>query len=46
MDTHCAAVVLQKLAGEREPDDFADLMERFAIIYDALYPPREPSGEG
>lgn len=44
-DAHAVPVVLHKLAGERHPDDFADLMERFSILYDVLCPPQDTTKE-
>jgi hypothetical protein len=44
-DTHCASVVLTKLAGDRDPEAFAELVDRFSVLYDTLYPPPEKKPE-
>lgn len=39
VDTHTAAVLLEKLIAERETDDAFDLMDRFTLLYETLHPP-------
>lgn len=39
VEAHVAGIALEKVAGDRDPDSFAELMARFGIIYDALCPP-------
>jgi len=41
VDTHVASVLLTKLIDSRESEAAMDLVERFALLYDALHPPPE-----
>jgi len=41
VDTHVASVLLTKLISEREPSEALELVDRFAVLYDALHPPPE-----
>lgn len=43
-DTHAIPLVLHRVTADLDLDDFADLMDRFAILYDVLCPP--PAGQG
>lgn len=46
IETHSVAVPLRQLAAERSPEDFADLMERFQLLFDTLHPaPAQESQE-
>lgn len=42
VDTHTCAVVLERLTKDDEPDEFADLMQRLAVLYDVLQPQAAP----
>jgi hypothetical protein len=44
-DTHTAGLVLAHLESDVTAQTFPELVERFAIIYDALYPPPEQKKE-
>lgn len=45
VDTHIAGVVIEKVAAERAPDDFLDLLDRLVLLYDVLCPPPERKEE-
>jgi hypothetical protein len=42
-DTHAGGVVLAGLTAGWDREDFQDVVERLAVIYDVLSPPPEPS---
>ncbi len=39
LDTSLVGIALERATREADPDDFADLLARFEILYDALCPP-------
>jgi hypothetical protein len=41
VDTQTVALVIQRCTADLDRDEFADLMERFAVLYNALCPPRQ-----
>jgi hypothetical protein len=41
VDTHTVGLVLDRLDTDITAQTFPDLVERFAIIYDALHPPQK-----
>jgi hypothetical protein len=43
-DLHLAGVMVDRMTAGMDPEDFADLMRRFGILYDVLCPPPEPRG--
>jgi hypothetical protein len=45
VDTHAVSTVLERLTSDMDGRTFADLLERFAILYDALCPAPERKPE-
>jgi hypothetical protein len=41
-DTHSGSIVLKNLTADLSPEDFEDVVERLALLYDTLSPPPEP----
>lgn len=42
VDAHVAGSVVLKIAGDRDPESFGDLVERLALLYDVVCPPTQP----
>jgi hypothetical protein len=43
VDMHAGAEIMRRLAVDIDADDFGDLVDRFSLIYDLLYPPAAPT---
>lgn len=43
VDAQVVPLALSRLTADRDPDAFAELLDRFAVLYDALSPPKEQS---